>query len=436
MFKQISTVFICFILAVALAGCWTGESMSGGESIRPHQLPDNTDAFNQRYKDIIRIDVNFDLDNESSTIHIKDGKIISDILAMVYQSKSITDTSDLASMRDMTKRNNKLVLYDKDGGTKEITFAYDDLYLLGYLDVGGKKYNPGYDFFRYIHAFPEYSQYDTNIVRDVTDLFGKYGWTVDYRINSIKETLPTDFMYKAGEFPVKLYWAYNNELSKNVGLDYSSYLGQSVDADIYRLREPLPEYMKPRIDARGVVLKQNGKIIGAFIDAGRHSGFACSLNRKSLEEITGKNWDEWIDGNIDYTDELEIKLSKMSPEEIIKKYFDAMNNHDEKMQFACRTLSSVCGYLSINMDNNLLYNVNFGNAYLGEDTNLNSAKLLGLRKNEGIPKPDGIIEYEATVDFNFKEVITSENGVQTRFVLFKKETEKSGWRIESVGTGP
>ncbi len=31
---------------------------------------------------------------------------------------------------------------------------------------------------------------------------------------------------------------------------------------------------------------------------------------------------------------------------------------------------------------------------------------------------------------------TSSNGVQLRFIILKKESEKSGWRIQSEGTGP
>jgi len=45
-------------------------------------------------------------------------------------------------------------------------------------------------------------------------LFGGYTWTVDYRINTLKEKLPDDLKHRAGEYPEKIYWAYVNELSK------------------------------------------------------------------------------------------------------------------------------------------------------------------------------------------------------------------------------
>jgi hypothetical protein len=38
--------------------------------------------------------------------------------------------------------------------------------------------------------------------------------------------------------------------------------------------------------------------------------------------------------------------------------------------------------------------------------------------------------YNWTVDY------IGEDGVTTRFLILKKESEKSGWRIDGVGTGP
>ncbi|SHJ13251.1 DUF4830 domain-containing protein [Desulfosporosinus lacus] len=102
--------------------------------------------------------------------------------------------------------------------------------------------------------FTEYRQFDPNIDNQVEELFEKYNWTIDYRVNSMNVTLPSNLKHDAGEYPVKIYWAYNNELSKNIGLDYSEYLGKEVEVDIYRLREPLPDYMNPRMNSRGIVL--------------------------------------------------------------------------------------------------------------------------------------------------------------------------------------
>ncbi len=395
--------------------------------------------FEGIYNNTVEIDVNFDSNGmySNKAIIIKDGKMLGDILTMIGKSQLITDESKIKNMSGMATKNNSLILIGRDGSKKEIKFAFDDpAFAVGYLEIDNQKYDPGFSFFRYIRDFTEYRQFDTNIDNQVEELFRKYNWTIDYRVNTIDETLPSNLKHEAGEYPVKIYWAYNNELSKNIGLDYSKYLGKKVKVDIYRLREPLPDYMKPRMDARGIVLKYDNKIVGAYIDAGRHNCFACALDRKGLNDITGKDWDDWISDYIDYNNELEIKLSKMKPEDIIKQYYDALNSHDQKMQFACLTRQNLCNYLSVNMDNNLLFNEDFNDAYVDGEQNVKSAKFINLREVSGSGNPEGTVEYAVTIDFKFKQEITSNSGKQTRFIILKKETAKSGWRIESEGTGP
>lgn len=394
--------------------------------------------FKGIYNNTVEIDVNFDANGmySNKATKIKDSKMLSDILTMIGKSQLITDESKIKNMSGMATKNNSLILVGRDGSKKEINFAFDDpAFAVGYLVIDDKKYDPGFSFFRYIRDFAEYRQFDTNIDNQVEELFRKYNWTIDYRVNTINETLPSSLKHEAGEYPVKIYWAYNNELSKNIGLDYRDYLGKEVEVDIYRLREPLPDYMNPRMDSRGIVLKYDKKIVGAYIDAGRHDSFACSLDRKSLKDITNKEWDNWISDYINYNNELEIKLSKMNPEDVIKLYYDAMNSHDQKMQFACMTRQNICNYLALNMDNNLLFNGGFDNAYVDGEQNVKSAKFFNLREVSGCGNPKGTVEYAVTIDFKFKQEITSNSGKQTRFIILKKESDKSGWRIQSEGTG-
>ena len=407
------------------------------ESANRSSLGSNESDNQTIYGEIAQIDINYDdyLGREISPVQITDSKIILDITDMISQSEAFSD-DQLNKMRPMTKGNSKLILTQKDGNKKELMFAYDDLYSLGYVQIDEELLDPGYDFFRYLNDYVEYRQHDTSIDSKVSDLFSKFGWTADYLVNSVNVTLPSGLKHQAGGFPIKLYWAYNNELSKSVGLDYSGYLGENVNAEIYRLREPLPDFLKPRLDARGIIIKYNGEIIGAYIDAGRHSGFACSLDKKSLEDVTGKDWGNWIDGYIDYSDEIETKLSSMSPEELIRKYFEAMDEQDEKTQLACMTRLGLCSYLFVNMDNNLLYNSGSASVYSDGYSNINSVKLIDMSEMKDMVNPDGVIEYRVTVDYDFKRVITSESGVQPRFVLLTRETEKGGWRISGVGTGP
>jgi len=445
------------LIAAAAVGCTFTGAKSENTEIIPQSIEDEADnrlvtksvdgssvGSNESdsqtiYGEITKIGIYYEKTDYKGTeidpIQITDSKIISDIVDMISQSEAFSN-DQLNKMRPMTKTNNKMILTLKDGSKKEFMFAYDDLYNLGYVQINEELLDPGYDFFRYLDDYIEYRRHDTSIDSKVSDLFSKYGWTADYLVNSVKVTLPSDLKHQAGDFPLKLYWAYNNELSKSVGLDFGGYLGERVNAEIYRLREPLPDFMKPRYDARGIIIKHSGEIIGAYIDAGRHSGFACSLDSKSLKDVTGKDWRDWIDGFIDYSDKIETKLSSMSPEELIRQYFEAMNKHDEKMLLACMTRENLCSYLFANMDNNLLYNSDSASVYSDVYSNVKSVKLIDMSELKDIDNPDGIIEYQVTVDYNFKKTITSDSGIQQRFVLLMKETEKGGWRISGVGTGP
>ncbi len=126
----------------------------------------------------------------------------------------------------------------------------------------------------------------------------------------------------------------------------------------------------------------------------------------------------------------------MKPEEVIRQYYDAMNSHDQKMQFACMTRQNLCNYLSSNMDNNRLINQGFNDVFIDGEQNVKSAKLLDVQEMSGIDNGSGTVEYAVTVDYQFKKEITSASGEQPRFIILKKESDQSGWRIQSEGTGP
>lgn len=88
------------------------------------------------------------------------------------------------------------------------------------------------------------------------------------------------------------------------------------------------------------------------------------------------------------------------------------------------------------MDNNYLYNRSYPEVFPNGETELKDVKLLEISKPTGWTNPDRIIEFGVTVDYGFSFFAGSERGVQRRFIILKKETPRSGWRIDSIGTGP
>lgn len=375
-------------------------------------------------------DIKIDLKNERSfenkSLYIKDEKMINDIISMINQSRSASKKDEL---NDVSAKYSKLTINKVDGDKIELFCSYDPVHQKGFVKTGSNYLIPKYDFFRYVEDLAEYSKTDTDLDDSVVDLFKKYDWTVDYRINTIKEKLPKDFKHKASEYPTKIYWAYNNEFSKAIGLDFSEYLGKRVDVEIYRLRESLPESLSPLLNARGIVLKHKGEIIGAYIDSGRHSLLACSLDRKTLKDITDKDWNKWVQKCIDYSDELEIRLSKMQPEDVIKEFFDALNKQDKGTVFACLTRKELCSLLSTNLDNRNLYN------RLDESEvlfNIKRADLIGITKVKHVEGDPYSLEYQVKADVDFDEPIVEDDGVIMKSILMKKRSAKSGWRIDGI----
>lgn len=363
---------------------------------------------------------------------ITDSKIIFDIMSMVRVGRPMKDESIIKCMGEGARFNNKLIVKRADGSIEEIIFTYDIPNEIGYIMMDGKKFETDFIFFRYIEDLSSYSNPDTNTDKQVLHLFDKYNWTIDYRINTIKERLPENLKHKAGEGPVKIYWAYNNELSKGIGYDFSEYLGKDIIVEIYRLREALPEFLEPRRNARGIILKYNDEIIGAYIDVAIYKSFACSLERKSLKDITGKEWNEWIAYHIDYEDELETRLCKMTTEEIIREYIVALENRNTKMEWACMTRKNLSQQLSDIRNNEQLFSRDEHlTAY-----SIESAKELEIKEVKESKNEPGTLKYQVAPDYVFKESKTSENEFWPLFVILKKESEESGWRVDSIGNGP
>lgn len=121
--------------------------------IKDSAVPD----FEAIYNNTVEIEVNFDpngMYRDFRAIKIKDSKMLSDILTMIGKSQLITDESETNNMSGMATRENRLILTSEDGNRKEIKFAFDDpAFAVGYLAIDAAKYDPGFDFFRYIKDF-------------------------------------------------------------------------------------------------------------------------------------------------------------------------------------------------------------------------------------------------------------------------------------------
>ncbi|MDI6824566.1 MAG: DUF4829 domain-containing protein [Bacillota bacterium] len=378
--------------------------------------------------------------SDRRTLHqVNDPRILAALLRYVKGARP----SDPPGEQHLVAVN---LLFHLPGGRKtQHRYVFDDLDIEkpGYVELAEGWFQVPGQFNIVLFGLAGYAEASGHIDREDEALLGKYGWTLAFRINTWTVTLPAEFRHRPGEYPEVLYWAYNNELNRDASLDLTPWLGRSVEVRLYKVAEPLPEFMHPRREAgRAVIVRHEGRIVGAWLDAGRHWGFACSLAGRRFEEVTGKTWDEWIPALIDPQDPLERELSRLSPEDLIRMYYAAVDRGDYARAHACESRKSLVTSLFANMDNRFLYNAGFRDYEVAGLANITSARVIAIQRQERFEEnlrqyyPPGTRIYEVRVDLQVKEPVTFESGPQTRFVTLRRETPATGWRIEGIGTGP
>jgi len=331
--------------------------------------------------------------------------------------------------------------YLPEGKTPAYSYYYCDIRTCepAYVELNGSWLLLPGEVTNMFFSLTEYPDWKKVINTEEKNLLAAYGWTPFFLINTFKEKLPENLYHYPGEFPINLYWAYNNCLNLHIGFDLRPYLGKEVEVSLYKVAENLPGFMEPRRGAgRAVVIRYNEDIIGAWLDAGRHDAFACSLKGSSLEDITGLAWEEWVEEVINPSHPLEVKLAGLSPEGIIARYYSAVDRGDLEKAYACCSRRLMRSVLFSNMDNRYLYNDSFASGM--DISNYRKAELLDIEPipepKEGVPGFPEKRQFLVNVYLEVKREITHGSGPQTRFVNLVRETPETGWRIDSIGTGP
>ena len=369
------------------------------------------------------------------TIEIREPKIISTIDLAIKNSLTPTENSDLEN----NHTNQYQIEMSNDIGGYSCVLYYDTLYDKAYLGKDGGLDETGIDFARYIESLLE----NTNIMAHIEDfkvleLFQSYGWTLDYEISKLKSNL--EDINVLSEFNSnQYYFAYNNELSKDIGLDMGQYANSTnMSVEIYRIHESMPQAFYPIQNARGIVVKRDDQIIGAFISAGRHSAFdACSLKGNSFEQVRGQTLDQWFEKMI-HASNGEKKLSKLEPEQVIEKYFMALNHKDVQAAASCLSKKNLLGNLTSNMPNDELFNERISLPLTNADMeakssfkHLRSAKLLQVKERTGSDENTKI--FGVTVDLKYKGEGSIGSTEQIWDCHMVYESPQTGWKIEEFG---
>ncbi len=367
--------------------------------------------------------------NVKRSKEIKNKKIITDLIDMLSKCQSYKlGNNKLSQFREGP---NKIIFYWKDSKKEGIFYfnngfpAYD-----GVILTDGKSYFLNDQLVVYILSILEHKNPQTEISSDVINLFRKYSWTVDYLIAKGTETLPKNLIHRAGEYPSKLFWAYVNYFLSDCGFSLKQYLGENINYEIYKLREITiiegePKGIVYRLPSKGIVLRYNNKIIGAYIDA---EVDLCSLKRSTFYKITRKKWKEIIYQYVDYNNEWEKKTSTMSPVDVIKDYIKALDSHDRKKLWAYEPTYDLFYNLLTNLRDDKIYN--HENDYLYPNHNIKKIKLLSISEpQEWTYGSFKTLRYVVFVDVDFYEFVVQPDGKGNAFVHVYKENKNSGWKV-------
>ena len=310
------------------------------------------------------------------------------------------------------------------------------LYGNAYLEKDNQMYQIDFNFARYIFALQESSSGSlAPVASDAAALFAEYGWTLDYRINTIVTEINA-FQYLSAFAPNAYYFTYNNELSKDIGLDMSGYTDKGeMSVEIYWIRESMPEEFYPRTDCRGIIVRNGTEIIGAFISAGRGDTLsACSLKGNSFEKVIGQSIQDWLITRVE-ADAQEQKMSNLSAEEVIEQYFQAIGNDDLRSAEYCLSKVYSLKGLTSNMTNFELFNEQISlpmtkhHMYMLEDrSDIQTVELISIDLHS---EPDENHKlFDVWYDVQYKTDGGDSSGKTYWIIQMVYESPQTGWKIE------
>lgn len=289
---------------------------------------------------------------------IADERHIQLILALL--ARGHTNTIREEDLGGHYVKDQPIVFYQKNEKLAEIYINYDTLHDRGWVQYGDYSFQLDEMFFRLLAATEEYRPEGSKVPEDVIELFGEYGYTPAFLMGSSERRLPKTLEVTSASDIENLYFALSIEMSKTIDLDYGGQLGTSgvlgklITAEIYYLVEPLPESAEPLLNARGIVIRHEGKIVGAHIDSGRHSAVFYTLSGKSFEEaVAGMTPADYLDKTVMAKFE---RGGYSSDEELITDYFKALVDGDIENYFKTVATNTWLDILFSNMDNTALFN--------------------------------------------------------------------------------
>lgn len=221
-------------------------------------------------------------------------------------------------------------------------------------------------------------------------------------------TLPQSFKSSQDGYPVGLYWALENVMSKHNGYDLSKELGRTVKA--YKVNGHL------------VFEDSSGKVIGD------------DEATATFQQLTNQSVNEWIESQ--YGPYSAARL-KMTPEETIRAFYQAINEHNNTLAWSYAdpvyTYNLMGSQMSNGLPNSKGWQANFSDQI--EQIEVLSIKT-ATTHNTHIQYSVPTKFFEVTTKGIYKPGMTVyQNGVNTWVVEMVKPSANSPWMYSGTPTG-
>ncbi|MFH1714894.1 MAG: DUF4830 domain-containing protein [Elusimicrobiota bacterium] len=273
--------------------------------------------------------------------------------------------------------------------------------------------------------------FSASLLSAVTDdpkkLLSDYGWTVYGEFDTATK-IPKQFTNSAGEYPNGLFWAYNNVLSKQIGLDLSKYRGKNVKVRMFTLNEILPESCRPFTAAMAMIVIYNEKIAGAWI-SGINCGCSLDRNAVNLRQINGEQWQDWLISAkiVNKNDKLDKYLSSMNEEELILYFFESLSKGNYKDMYACFSRRYLLNTVFYDFAKSKTFKDSLTKTFLGENDVIERVTVIGI---DVIPT---LIEGNKAYKLTLKEERKGVPAMEREWVfLMREEIPGMGPRIADV----
>ncbi|TCP55625.1 uncharacterized protein DUF4829 [Tumebacillus sp. BK434] len=280
----------------------------------------------------------------------------------------------------------------------------------------------------------------------ITQLLSKYSWTPSGEaVHQQTVTLPDSFQDAPGVYPQGLYWAKHNLFSKDIGLDLTRYLGETVVAHTILLKEMWDDGLKMNTEA--IVLEKDGEVVGAWLEKGGE--MAASLQRRDFADLAGVSWDEWLqqEGQVSYTDGPDAEMKDWTPQQVILKYYEAIQNGNYATAYNLYSKAYQSTFWTYETGQTLIAK-EWSRGGLSPQ-NLTFAKVIDVQAVKApdvwVPaesykgsrlgrKPVGEQQYQVTLDVKYKTQTEQPDGINALFVGVVKESQNAPWKIEWIDT--